>query len=72
MRQSRPNCNTAKVASSAPDGVALLGQEATPTSSLGYGLRDLQLTQGGSLKADAAGIELWRGSLAFLAESTKA
>jgi len=37
------------------------------------GLRDLQLAQGGSLKADAeAGIDAWRDSLAFLAEATKA
>ena len=37
------------------------------------GLRDLQLTQGGSVKADAeAGIDAWRDSLAFLAEATKA
>jgi len=36
------------------------------------GLRDLQLAQGGSLKADAeAGIDAWRDSLAFLAEATK-
>jgi hypothetical protein len=37
------------------------------------GLRDRQLTQGGSVKADAeAGIDAWRDSLAFLAEATKA
>ena len=37
------------------------------------GLRDLQLAQGGSLKADAeAVIDAWRDSLAFLAAATKA
>jgi hypothetical protein len=36
------------------------------------GLRGVQLTQGGSVKADAeAGIDAWRDSLTFLAEATK-
>jgi len=37
------------------------------------GLRDVLLTQGGSVKADAeAGIDAWRDSLVFLADATKA
>jgi hypothetical protein len=36
------------------------------------GLRDILLTQGGSMKADAeAGIDAWRDPLAFLAAATK-
>lgn len=36
------------------------------------GLRDILLTQGGSMKADAeAGTDAWRDSLAFLAAATK-